>query len=435
MAAQFPEAFQFLFQPARYKVAYGGRGGGKSQNIARALLALGAQRKLRILCCRETMKSISDSVWRLLCDQIVLMGLQEYYLVEKAAIRGKNNGTEILFTGLKDAAALKSKEGISILWAEEAASVSQSSLDVVIPTIRKDDCAIYSDEPKDSSEIWLSYNPVTPEDPVHKMFVIDEPPPDSIVRKISWFDNPWFPETLRKESEILKKKDIDKWNHVYGGECVQTLDGAVYSTELRQAESEGRIGKVPHDVARPVHCFFDLGWGDATAIWFVQVFMAEYRFIDYIEDSHKSLQFYLKLMQEKPYIYGNIWLPWDGGSTSLQTGKSILGQVRELGFRARSLPQGRQYIGISAMRGLFPNCWFDRKNCAQGLRALRYYRFGENIDAKTRTREPIHDWSSHAADSARTFAMAIQQPKTESPQNGRVIHQPQRAALPPTAWS
>lgn len=435
MNAQFPEAFEFLFKPARYKVAFGGRGGGKSQNFARALLILGAQRKLRILCAREYMRSMQDSVWRLLGDQIALMGMDNLYLIEKGAIKG-TNGTEILFTGLKDSASLKSYEGISIFWCEESQTISQSSLDIVIPTIRKSDCAIYSDKPVDTSELWFSFNPIFQTDPCFKMFVVDDPPPNSIVRKINADANPWFPETLKKESDLLKSKDIDKWNHVYGGECLQQLEGAVYKEELRLAESEGRIGKVPYDAARPVHCFFDIGWGDATAIWFVQVFMAEYRFIDFCEDVHRDIPYFLKLMQGKKYIYGNIWLPWDGGSVSVQTGKSIQSQMVSMGFKARSLPQGRQYLGINAMRGLFPNCWFDAKNCADGINSLRRYRYGENLDAKTRTREPVHDNYSHSADAIRTFAMAIQQPKTEATtQNGRVIHQPQRAMLPPTAWS
>ena len=133
---EFPEKLEPLFTPARYKVLYGGRGGAKSWGIARTLLVLGASKPIRILCAREIQKSINESVHQLLKDQIQALGLSDFYEVLNNEIRGKN-GTLILFAGLKhNVHNIKSKEGVDICWVEEAQTVSRTSWDTLIPTIR-----------------------------------------------------------------------------------------------------------------------------------------------------------------------------------------------------------------------------------------------------------------------------------------------------------
>src|SRR5690242_12113424 len=138
MLAEFPSKLKFLFQPKRYKVAYGGRGATKSWGFARALLIQGAQKKLRILCTREVQKSIKDSVHSLLADQIQALGFGHLYEVLQNEIRGKN-GTEFLFAGLSTQTieSIKSYEGIDRVWVEEARAVSKRSWSILIPTIRK----------------------------------------------------------------------------------------------------------------------------------------------------------------------------------------------------------------------------------------------------------------------------------------------------------
>src|SRR6185437_15618646 len=157
--ANFPEKLSYLFKPKRYKVAYGGRGGAKSWGFARALLILGAQKPLRILCTRETQKSIGDSVHKLLDDQIKLLGLEKFYEVQKSAIIGAN-GTEFIFAGIRqNVHNLKSYEACDICWVEEAQTVSKSSWDVLVPTIRKE-----------GSEIWVSFNPDLETDETYQRF-------------------------------------------------------------------------------------------------------------------------------------------------------------------------------------------------------------------------------------------------------------------------
>jgi phage terminase large subunit len=248
--AEFPEKLSILFDPARYKVLYGGRGGAKSWGVARALLIIGARQATRILCAREFQTSIKDSVHKLLSDQIFSMGLEDFYEITQTAIRGKN-GTEFSFAGLKNNVAnIKSYEGCDICWVEEAQTTSKMSWNVLIPTIRKE-----------GSEIWITFNPELETDETYKRFVVD-PPENSIVQRVNWSDNPWFPETLRLEKDALYARDREAYNTIWEGVCRQTVDGAIFAKEMQQAEFEGRITRVPYDPIKPVLAVFDIGWAD-----------------------------------------------------------------------------------------------------------------------------------------------------------------------------
>jgi len=209
---QISDVMSFLFEPARYKVAYGGRGGVKSWSFARVLLLMGAQRPLRILCAREFQNSIKESVHQLLCDQIRLTGLQDYYQIFNTEIKGII-GTEFFFAGLKqNVTKIKSMEGIDICWVEEAEKVSENSWSVLIPTIRKA-----------GSEIWVSFNPHQETDPTFKKFITNRDEilsefPGSTVIETSWRDNPWLPKELEAEKNYLARVDKDAYDHVWGGQ-------------------------------------------------------------------------------------------------------------------------------------------------------------------------------------------------------------------------
>lgn len=204
--AEFPEKLDFLFKPHRYKVAWGGRAGMKSWAFARALLILGTQKPLRILCGREIQKSIADSVHHLLKSQIKLLGLESFYAVLNNSIRGAN-GTEFIFSGLRalDIESVKSKEGINIAWVEEAQSVSERSWEVLIPTIREE-----------GSEIWVSFNPDLDTDPTYQRFIV-HPPEGAIVAQVGWQDNRWLSEESRKDKDADYARDPESADHIWGG--------------------------------------------------------------------------------------------------------------------------------------------------------------------------------------------------------------------------
>src|SRR5262249_26574041 len=154
---------------------------------ARALLTIGASRPIRVLCCREFQRSLAESVHKLLSDQIAALGLEAFYQITGAVIRGRN-GTEFHFEGIRhNATKIKSFEGIDIAWIEQGERVRKSSWEILIPTIRKA-----------GSEIWMTINPELEEDETYQRFVL-HPPEGATVIKVDWRDNPWFPEVLRQE--------------------------------------------------------------------------------------------------------------------------------------------------------------------------------------------------------------------------------------------
>lgn len=209
---EFPEKFDFLFSPCRYKVAYGGRGGAKSWAFARALLLTALQRKAKVLCARELQNSIAESVHALLSEQIESMGLGGFYRITQTNIYGLN-GSEFFFAGLKtDPNKIKSAEGIDIVWVEEAESVSKASWAALIPTIRKK-----------GSEIWVTFNPALETDATYQMFVVSPPAGASVV-SVSWRDNPWFGEELENERKHLESVDHDAYLHIWEGFCRRAGD-------------------------------------------------------------------------------------------------------------------------------------------------------------------------------------------------------------------
>lgn len=204
---QIPQALSFLVSRAsRYKVAFGGRGAGKSWAYSDALLVKALERPCRILCCREIQNSIRDSVHRLLHDRIAHHGLEDAFDVTENEIRCAN-GSQFIFKGLRsNTTEIKSLEGVDYCWVEEATKVSEESWNILAPTIRNPE-----------SEIWISFNTGTEADPVYKRFVMSNRA-DTLVVKVNYYDNPWFPEVLRKEMEHDKENDYARYKHVWLGE-------------------------------------------------------------------------------------------------------------------------------------------------------------------------------------------------------------------------
>jgi hypothetical protein len=214
-----PEKLACLDNASRYKIIHGGRGSGKSWGVARALLMRGAERRLRILCAREFQNSLGESVHRLLADQAGELGLVGFYTVQEAKIVGLN-GTEFFFTGLHhNISKIKSLEAIDIVWIEEAQAVSKRSFEILIPTIRRR-----------GSEIWLTLNPDLEEDYVYRRFIASSVP-NSITQRLTWSDNPWFPDELRAEKDHLKACDLDAYLNVWEGQCRSRVTNALWHKE------------------------------------------------------------------------------------------------------------------------------------------------------------------------------------------------------------
>jgi len=415
--AEFPLKLRCLFDPPkiRYRVLHGGRGSGKSWGVARALLIKGAKEPLRVLCAREFQNSISQSVHKLLSDQIVELGLLGFYEVTQNSIRGAN-GTEFAFVGLKNNPHnIKSYEGVDIVWCEESQSLSNRSLDILIPTVRKP-----------NSEIWFTLNPELQSDAVYERYVLS-PPENAVVQRMNWNDNPFFPEVLDIERRTLQARDIEAYNNVWEGLCRVTVDGAVFAREVQSAELEDRITKVRYDPTKPVVAVFDLGWADSTSIWFVQFIAQEIRLIRYVEDSQQTMSHYLALMQTFGYVYDTLWLPHDAQNKTIgSNGRSIEEIVRSSGFKTKIIPRTSIADSINAARTIFQNCYFDRDNCYDGLQCLRHYRYEVDPDTKQFSKNPLHDQYSHGADAFRYIALGVQETRPKQPK--RVNY------APPQSW-
>lgn len=392
-----PYKLKPLYEPRRYKVMHGGRGGGKSHSVAQVLLEKGAREPLRILCAREVQKSMRDSVHRLLKDYIVKMGLESFYEVLDTEIRGKN-GTLIVFSGLQSHTvdSIKSFEGVDIVWVEEAHGVSKKSWDVLIPTIRKD-----------GSEIWLTLNPDMDTDETYTRFIAT-PSDDTWVVEINWRDNPWFPAVLNLE-RLKAKRTMSKedYEHIWEGKARTVAEGAIYRHEILHLVASERIRPVPYDPLLPVHTVWDLGWNDSMTIGLVQKTHMDVRIIGYIEDSHRTLDWYVAELEKLPYRWGVDYIPHDGRTKNFQTGKSTEELLRGMGRNPTVLSAMNVEEGIKAVRMMFPLCYFDKDRTTRLVECLKRYK--RAIHQQTgEPLGPLHDEYSHGADMFRYVAQAIE---------------------------
>lgn len=244
---QFLSEFGELFNESwRNIVFYGGRGSGKSQHAALALILRGRAKRLRILCTRELQNTISDSVHKELSDIITRYGFTDYEVTEKV-IRNKITGTEFIFKGLRhNSTEIKSMSGLDIVWVEEAQSISEASIKVLVPTVRKP-----------GSQLIFTFNRLNERDPVYVRYVLQDRP-RTYVRKVN-FDvlerEGLFPTELREEMEADKAVSLDLFAHVWLGEPLTQSDTAILSRTAileameRQPDDEGAV-EVGVDVAR-----------------------------------------------------------------------------------------------------------------------------------------------------------------------------------------
>ena len=452
--AEFPEKLiDLIFQPSRYKVAHGGRGGAKSWAYARGLLLLGINKKLRILCAREIQKSIKDSVHKLLKDQIALMGIGDKYDILDQEIRGKN-GTEFIFTGLSTLTieSIKSYEGCDICWVEEGQSISDRSWDILIPTIRNetfnksvwedlrskaknDPESLYpmlrfyfgdvmyriigdlisgelSDDVKkvavQPSEIWISLNPELDSDPTYERFV-KNPPPDAKVVQVNWRDNPWFNMVLNQERLHCKETRPKDYDNIWEGLCKPAVEGAIFFDEMEAMVRTKRIRNVPYDPMLSVHVIVDLGFGHALGISLVQVMGPEIRVIWYNEYFNCKLSEISSDLRGFKYNWGKVWLPRaDGFSKSSKGQDSAEKIMKAQGWTVAKKSDISEVTGkdegIVVARERFPRMYWDKTNCARLIECGRRYR--RSINKVTRVAgAPLNDEYADGGDVIRYISI------------------------------
>lgn len=411
-----PRIFVPLLKAARYKGAHGGRSSGKSHFFAELLIEACVMKPIRAVCIREIQKSIKESVKRLLEDKIIAFGLSHIFEVLDTEIRiigGAGKGGHIIFQGMQNhtAQSIKSLEGYDIAWVEEAQTLSPFSLKLLRPTIRKED-------ESSESELWFSWNPDDSDNAVDQLLRGPNKIKDAMVVEANYLDNPFCPKSMIKEAAEDKEKDIDDYLHVWMGHYKRVLEGAVYAKEIRALFSTKRVMKILPIPGKPIDTFWDLGKRDHTSIWFAQLQMGEYRILDFYECRGEFLDHYVKVLKERNYQYGTFYLPHDADSEKLNA-KSIAHDLRVMmpGHIVKVLDRmSNKALGISAVRKIFPNCFFDEEKTNDGLKRLGKFKFEVDPDIGGYSKEPLHDENSDAADAFAQLALSLNEfkPKVKS---------------------
>lgn len=412
--AEFPEKLLPLMEREnrkRYYVAYGGRGSAKSWSFARALLLQSIENPLRVLCAREVMRTIEDSVHKLLCDQVADMNAGLYFDCKDSYIAGIN-GAQFSYAGLRqqDATKIKSFEGADVCWVEEAQAVGKKSWDVLVPTIRAED-----------SEIWATFNPELDTDDTYQRFVV-RPPEDAWVQKVNYSDNPWFPAVLEAERARMQKTDPEGYRNVWEGEPRTVVEGAIYAREVVQLIEERRLRPLPYDPKLKVHTIWDLGWNDQTSVIFVQRLLSEVRVIDYEEESFLRFDEWAKRLLTKPYIYGSHWLPHDGGNrlqaANGNSAQELLKPLLNMKPKLIPRPESKE-VPIRSARMMFPRVYVDDTKCARLMECLKRYRRAVP-ETTGEPGKPVHDEYSHGADAFGGLAMIVDKLVNEGRERPRV---------------
>ena len=435
--------FRPLLEPMRYKGAYGGRGSGKSHFFAEMLVEraitfpswhrqqkdadgnpLPPPHGLRAVCIREVQKTLAESSKRTIEDKIMSLGVGHLFEVGAAEIKTPEDGL-IIFTGMRDhnAESIKSLEGYSIAWIEEAQTISERSLQLLRPTIRTT-----------GSEIWSSWNATSKRDAIDK-FLIQDPPKNAIVVKANWRDNPFWNDVLEAERTLDYEKNPDEYPHIWEGEYATSAKGAYFARVLSDAKRDKRITTVAKDPLLPLRAFVDIGGAgaeaDAFVIWICQWVGQEIRVLDYYEAIGQVLAEHVQWLRSKGYERAIVYLPHDGINVNNLTGKTYADHLREAGLYVEppvpNQGRGAASLRIEAVRRLSPQLWFNDVPTTDGRTALGYYH-EKRDDARKMGMGPEHDWSSHAADAFGLMAISYRPPsfyarqyrKIEYPQMGYV---------------
>lgn len=412
LKVEVPRKLKPLLYPKRYKGAYGGRGGAKSHFFAEQIVLKCYTKPTRAVCIREVQNSIKDSVRQLLIDKISKFGLLDSFEILDSEIRGPN-GSFIVFKGMQsyNAANIKSLEAFDIAWVEEAQTLSQHSLDMLRPTLRKE-----------GSELWFSWNPRFKTDPVDKFFR-KNPPPDAVSVHINWSDNPWFPDVLHKEMQHDFEVDPDKAEHIWNG-AYGNSQGSILGKWVNKAIREGRVNNSVEFDPRgaPIEISSDLGYRDTASWWYWQRCVGGFKLLKYDGDSGLDIDDWIPRIKENIKsigTLGKIWLPHDARAKTFMSKHSVMERfLIEFGAgKIAVVPQSKKIDQISAARSIIDRCEFHLIDCEAGLDGLSAWEFEYNEEDNIFSRDPLHNWASHPADAFAYGCQVMQEHIVEQNKN------------------
>lgn len=353
---------------------------------------------------------MEESVFQLLVDQIERLGLSGFYRPIKNKIIGAN-GTQFLFHGIRteDIAKIKSLEGITDCWVEEAQVCSDKTWRILIPTIRDK-----------GSRFYVSLNPELDDDPTY-LRMIESPPADSHVIKMNYSDNPWFSDT-ELEQERLDDYERDKtpdkhiYKHTWEGQTLPAVEGAIFANEVSDFIADGRYRELSHDPMGKVHGIMDLGYGVMTMV-LAQKFAQTVQIIGYHEWRNSTYAKITKqLHDEHPdYRWGKIFMPHDASHRDPKTGHSHYRVMEDLGWDTEEVPQEGIENYIEKGRRLFLTCYINKANGGDDLmRCLRRFKYKIPVDNPDKRMMPDKDDFAHGAESYCYTAVVADQLTNES---------------------
>lgn len=408
-------AFVPLLAPARYKGIHSGRGAGKSHFFAEKLIEDSLVEPgdcgvgLLSVCIREIQKDLAQSSKLLIENKLSALGLTERdgFKSYRDLIRTPGDGI-IIFKGMNDynGDSIKSLEGFKRAWWEEAQTASQTSLNLLTPTIRAP-----------GSEKWFSWNPRRVTDPIDVMLRGKDIPTGAVVVATNWKDNPFFTAELELERLDCLRMQPDQYNHIWDGGYVSVIAGAYYAACLTEAKAAGRIDIVPADPLMTIRLFADIGGtgakADAFTLWAAQFIGKQVRVLDYYEAVGQPLATHIAWMREKGYTpdKAQIWLPHDGSSNDKVYDVSYESALKQAGYQTTVVPnqgKGAAKARIESARRTFNAMYFNEATTESGLAALGWYHEKKD-EARGIGLGPDHDWSSHGADAFGLMSIVFEE--------------------------
>ena len=376
-----PKIKELIQSRERYKVAYGGRGSGKSYGVAQFMIAAGLTETTRILCTKETQNSLADSALAIMKRVIMENDLVDHFQTTKTGLYCTTSGTEYVFRGLQRPERIKSLEGIKYCWVEEATKVPREAWDILIPTIRADD-----------SEIWVTFNPDMADDPTYQMFVAS-PRDDARVVKVNYDDNRYLTDALRHEMEWARRYDTDKYLHVWEGELRNISDAQVFAHKWRTANFD-----TPEDAT----FYYGADWGfsqDPTVL--VRCYIHD----DRLWIDHEAFGVGVDI-DDTPGMFGAVPGARDWMITADSARPETISYMRKAGYKMRGAKKGSGSVedGVQFIRGFKEIIIHERcKHTADEFKLYSYKR-----DRLTGDLLPtLDDKHNHCIDALRYALEAV----------------------------
>lgn len=392
--------------------AYGGRGSAKTMSFAkmtavRAVMWDQLGREGVIVCGREKLNSLDDSSMAEVKGAIASEPwLAEHFDIGEKYIRTHSRRIAYKFSGLdkKTVMSLKSKAKILLLWADEAEPITDSTWDIVLPTLRQED-----------SELWVTWNPARKSSATDRRFRQTKDPRYKVI-ELNWRDNPRFPVTLERQRVRWLDNDPDTYDHVWEGAYATAIKGAYFTKQITALKATGRLGRVSFDPLMKRRLFADIGGtgrnSDAFVFWGAQFIGREVRVLDYYEQVGQEIGHHLTWMREHGYEKTNteIFLPHDGATHDKVFSVSYQSAFEAAGYSVTVVPnqgRGAAMARINAARRIFPAVWMNEETTTPGRESLSWYheKWDEERDIGL---GPDHDWASHGADAFGLLAVVAE---------------------------